>query len=770
MAYRGRERVPPILAMNAVRVVTPDAPLPVACMPYDRDALHAFLDRDEQDVFALRHDENDIAVVPLTPNARLPSGRLDFSAADNLRLVAALAREAVFRLLLRNADRGYTVTRRRPLTVVAVKPENVIPERIGLPAWLRKRLVLEFDTRILSPTGGKPHVVITCSDRLRTFIDKDCGSLAELGVPLTGAFVTSFVDDPDPRVRGRLRYAGQVAALGDGVLVLDDHGEGPSEAPSDRLYLEPTGTNFRRVVEALTQGKADQILEEVREAEASWHEGGSMLETIGNALGWLSRQDMQLADGVPLRLDGMLDQAGLGPFPRSVAMWKPKLSFDPSGASETSVSWAQRGLDELGPYDRRFVGGRRLRIAVVCEACCKDQMRGAVDDLLRGLPHVRGVGPNSLAPHPNGLVGRFRLGEPDVMFFEAEDAGASSYIQAARRAIGAASSQDETWDLALVQVRREWQERPYEDSPYWATKAAFLKWDTPVQALSIELGTLDDVPYGMAMANMSLAIYAKLGGVPWLLPSRCSLQHELVVGLGSHTVKEGRRGAGERSVGIATVFSGQGHYYLDSRTTAVPFHDYPAAVKAVIVDAVGRVRDDENWQPDDSVRLVFHAFVQVRQDTVEAVVAAVGELGLKRVSFAFLHVVEDHAFIAFDRSAPKGKGAYAPERGLAIELGEREWLLMLTGREQVKGERHGLPDPVLLRLHGSSTHRDMETLTRQVSDFAMHSWRTFGPARLPITLGYAAEIARQLAGLERTPNWDPDAVVGSRVMRRPWFL
>lgn len=64
----------------------------------------------------------------------------------------------------------------------------------------------------------------------------------------------------------------------------------------------------------------------------------------------------------------------------------------------------------------------------------------------------------------------------------------------------------------------------------------------------------------------------------------------------------------------------------------------------------------------------------------------------------------------------------------------------------------------------------MPAIVRQVSDFACHSWRTFGPARLPITLGYADQIARQLAGLGRTPNWDPDALEGSRVMRRPWYL
>lgn len=64
----------------------------------------------------------------------------------------------------------------------------------------------------------------------------------------------------------------------------------------------------------------------------------------------------------------------------------------------------------------------------------------------------------------------------------------------------------------------------------------------------------------------------------------------------------------------------------------------------------------------------------------------------------------------------------------------------------------------------------MNALSRQVSDFACHSWRTFTPSRLPVTLSYADQVARQLAGLERTPGWDKDAVLGNPVMRRPWFL
>jgi hypothetical protein len=219
------------------------------------------------------------------------------------------------------------------------------------------------------------------------------------------------------------------------------------------------------------------------------------------------------------------------------------------------------------------------------------------------------------------------------------------------------------------------------------------------------------------------------------------------------------------------VFSAQGHYVLDSRTTSVTYGRLSVELKRLVLDAVARIREDEAWQPGDPVRLVFHAFTELGREVADAIVEAVRELGPGRIDFAFLHVAEEHPFTAFDLAAPgEGKGALAPERGQVIELGDRECLLSLTGSGQLRGDRQGLPDPVLLRLHPLSTYRNMGALARQVSDFACHSWRTFGPSRLPITLGYADQIARQVAGLERTPNWDPDALDTSRVMRRPWFL
>jgi hypothetical protein len=308
-------------------------------------------------------------------------------------------------------------------------------------------------------------------------------------------------------------------------------------------------------------------------------------------------------------------------------------------------------------------------------------MAETVAHILEGLPEIKAA--SGLTPHETGFVGRFRLQKAECEFFEAANDTAGAYVEAARSALSAAAARDQPWDLALVQVQRAWKDRPANNSPYWSTKAAFLKRDIPVQALSLEAIDLEDFSYACALANVSLATYAKLGGIPWLLRTRPSTDHELVFGLGSHTHKEGRRGAGEKVVGITTVFSSQGHYLLDARTAAVPFDRYPAELRNTLVAAVERVREEEAWRASDEVHLIFHAFTQLRQETAEAVISAVGGIGLSGVKFAFIHLVEDHPFTIFDRSNGNGKGALAPECGQAMELSDHEWLVSLTGRSQV---------------------------------------------------------------------------------------
>lgn len=104
-----------------------------------------------------------------------------------------------------------------------------------------------------------------------------------------------------------------------------------------------------------------------------------------------------------------------------------------------------------------------------------------------------------------------------------------------------------------------------------------------------------------------------------------------------------------------------------------------------------------------------------------------------------------------------------------LKLSKWEVLIVLTGARDVKRPEDGLPSPVLLRLHRESTFTDTTYLARQVYAFANHSWKSFFPGSLPVTVLYSEIIADLLGKLGRLPNWNANVLWG-RIGRSRWFL
>jgi hypothetical protein len=167
----------------------------------------------------------------------------------------------------------------------------------------------------------------------------------------------------------------------------------------------------------------------------------------------------------------------------------------------------------------------------------------------------------------------------------------------------------------------------------------------------------------------------------------------------------------------------------------------------------------------------------MRDAEADAVKALADELDDYTVEFAFLHVIEDHPFLLFDtrqrgvRDFKSGatKGDHVPIRGIFQAFSKADALLTLIGPRELKQAEDGMPFPVLLRLHRNSSFVDLNYLARQVFQFSAHSWRSFLPSRMPVTIVYSQLIARLMGNLSMIPRWDPDSARG-RLGRSRWFL
>ena len=567
------------------------------------------------------------------------------------------------------------------------------------------------------------------------------------------------------RIEPQLELLGKFSSYSEGKLLLKDP-TGDSEILEMKdARIEASWEAMDRCIELVFGKEAEKARDHLSVQLAQLRSGPSKLEAIQNVGKYFQKQKLELTEGQTFNIENQLTQSE-SKFPETFQAPKPVFVFDPN-LSKKSQDRIQ-GLSQHGPYSGQTFSKNRPKICIICQ----ERKKGLVEKFL----HKFLFGIESSA-FPDGFQKKMRIESPKITYFTCADATATSYETSSKRAITSATDTNEKWDLCLVQIDEEFRRRPPPENPYLTAKRLFMSQQTPVQSFTSETASMHDKRIAFAMNNISLASYAKLGGIPWLLTADGIPTRELVFGLGSSSIGHTKLGKRKRYVGITTVFSGHGHYWVSNISPAVSFDDYEKTLIQSLQQTVGRVSKDSNWQAGDNIRLVFHVFKPLNSAEINAVKQVMKELGDYEVEYAFLHVEKKHPFLLFDArengkpcyDTSQLKGTYAPTRGRSLHLSEYESLLVTTGPAQLKRSDDGLPFPILLKLHRDSTFKDMTYLTRQAYAFTFHSWRTYAECEMPVTVYYSQLVARLLGELSEIPNWDPDVMLG-RIGRTRWFL
>jgi hypothetical protein len=742
--------------------------LQVGRMPYEGQDQLTALRRELQGTHVVRRHGQRVEIVAVGPDLELPGKVEEVAAGHVANLVAALCSEWMIAHFTELGRR--VIRRRRTLVLVSSKAEDNLLDQVltvgfSAPSWLGFRAAYELEVRVKRSSRGSDLLVLL-DTVAPLFLDATVAEVLAMGIPVENLYVQRPLADGDTRLVQGGRLTGRVRRVQGDTLALSDHDEGWGSVRAVDATLEPRMEVFAHVLAWLQQhpSEAPSVLDRLRAAASLVAVGAERLNRIHSLARYLRRQTVTLCHGLRGEFGKLISSKRR--FPSHEVISKPALIFNPSG--RRTNRWNQGGLDKHGPFDRYQFNPKRLNIAAICRA----DLQGRVEQFFEQLLH----GVNGIQGGDVGFLRRFALEKPYLHLVAAQDATSDAYRAAAVAAIEHITDRAQAWNLALVQTEEAMEALEGDENPYLVSKAFFLSRGIAVQHVHFETMNQPSGQRAWSLNNIGLACYAKLGGVPWLLPADQTVAHELVIGLGSHQEKTSRFGAGDRYVGVTTVFSGDGRYLLESRTRAVPFEDYGTAMLQAVRAAVEQIRQDFAWAPSDPVRLVFHVFKPVKDVEAQAVHALMSELALPHAEFAFLHVANAHPFHVFDEEEhgmPAGgssrKGVYAPPRGLFIQLSDHEALLCTKGARELKQATDGHPAPLLLSLHHESSFRDLTYLGRQAFAFSCHSWRSFLPSPLPITILYSQLVANNLGQLSRVSGWSDDAIVG-RIGRTRWFL
>ncbi len=728
------------LRTNFVLVDVEDAMVDVGkLLPYSEERHRELEDAHGTDYIFRRRDDA-LEVVRTNPNAASLDMPVEQRPARKLgKLLNVLIERGIEKYIL---NPKIMLVRRKPLKIVSLEAKNDIAHTLfgqrtqgRLPLHVRRGFRIEARTvyRRAGPRAALVIDAVTHAD-----LDGTCADLIAEGFDLRGLYVMSR--DPADARWGRPTMVGQVQRVEGSTVYLgtDRRGERSRyDAASLTLDLGPA---------ALPRLSAHYVGPDAH--EKLWDEkntlamGSQRWKRISGLVGRLAEGQFEIAPGVKASRSDWVTGADLGQsnsrLPRYVV-------------GSGKVADSTKGLFYSGPrYVPPHVTTNGVRVCVICER----SRRREVDSFLKAFRD----GAGSHRP----LSQTWKIGSLTFTLFEADGSSASDYEKACRAAI----DEGTVWQLALVQVPSDTQDVLGDQNPYLVTKAKFLARNVPVQEFRVETMKKPISQLQWALGGIGLQVFAKLGGVPWLLQTNTKV-HELILGLGSASLGTGRFGDRERVVGLTTAFSGDGTYWLTETSRTVKYDQHEDAVIESTVAAFKRVRDKMAWRSGDDVRVVLHSFKDFKDRHVDALKQAVLKVAGDdlKVQFAFLHIAENHPVLLFDPSEQQ----QIPPRGSVVRMGRSAALVTVLGPSEVRNDRLGFPRPICLNVHRSSTYTDLDYLSWQALAFSALSWRNFTPTSVPITVLYAELIAGLLGRLGSLSRWDPDVLRGDVGLSR-WFL
>ena len=705
---------------------------------------------------------DQVLLFPYQTGTKTEGQARSFDTAKDLSVANALARQALLRSFFNHNRR-----------ISGVRPARFVRDVQNLltgPGADVFAVFAEyaFDVRPLAPQDGAFINGVLVNFDARLLIKLTAAELVARGVRVEGLYVVgeSEVDDLyilpmlDRRLLGRIeRIEGSEAVLTDARK---------ARVALDKVYLEPSLSNFERVGRAVFgngyQGFQRQLaacLYRVSAAERQLERIDQLVEKFPDLQG-----ELLCCAGLTVALDGGLTEIGSGigvGLSRKLEM--PQCSLRPGGS--ITVPWpVDPEIDTNGPFDADGFERKQVRVAVIYPAEHQGHVERFAAQLRDGVPSN-----GTKTPMQQGMVRKFRLQSMQFEFVGV--GGGPSKAQAYRQAAIAAAQQGV--DAALVVHVDGDRELIGAQSPYYTAKAVLMSQGVPVQSVRLPTILQNNISY--SLNNIALALYAKLGGIPWTLSVQQKLVHEIIVGIGSAQVGFDRLSERERVVGITTVFSGDGNYLLGNATAEAAGEQYQVALLASLTSTLSELQRRFGWRKGDKLRIVFHqSFKRYKETEAAAVASLIGQLSDFDVEYAFVQVSSDHDWKLFDRSASgapyrqtSSKGVAVPQRGQIVPLGPRAALVTLTGPSQLKTDQQGCPSPMLVSVHPSSTFNSLDYIAKQVFDLTFMSWRSFMPSTEPVSVSYPNMVVRLLANLRQIPNFNPDILI-TKLRESRWFL
>lgn len=692
--------------------------------------------------------------------------------ADN-EITASLIKHIFFRTFI-DRFKQYTPVDFYPFRFFSGKDDivkNALPEKLKDKVAYKK--LIEVQLRLTKINGVKRFGFLI-NIRRNWIFNISCAELHIEGFDLKGLDVLHAETLPGLTniLAPNEEFVGVLKEI-TGTKAKVETNEGLKEFELNELFIRKTKFNIGNYLTfATSQQKSDEILSIIESKRSDIYNPKNLYAEITKIAEHLFTENgqpvlFQNKDSFCFTVDSKPLAAS-----NTIQLKTPTFIFDHAGTKTNNFN-PDAGLSNFGPYDSITFDIKTPNILCICNK----NNRGVFTNLLSGLKD----GSPQSKYFKKGLQKKYDLQDVVFNIKEIRDFTVGEYLNAIR-------SEDESKPhLAIIEIPAAFKRYDDRNNPYFAIKAKLLSLEIPVQYVTTEI-IKNHNEY--ILNSLALQMYAKMGGIPWVLPSQRSVDREIVIGIGHSWLRKNQYAGAEqnRVVGITTFLSSDGQYLLADKVKDVAFENYFTELLKSLKNSIQRLSTEQGWSEGETVRLIFHIFKPIKNTEFDVISQLVSEINQYNIKFAFVTISQHHPNILFDINQPGVQkygnsntiGAYIPNRGSNIFLDSETCIVQMLGASELKTAKQGMSKPIQIKIRTPQGNydnnglndlifHDLSYITQQIFSFTYLSWRSFLPGEEPATMKYSNLISRLLGKLRSVPGWDADRL-NYGLKRKKWFL
>lgn len=294
----------------------------------------------------------------------------------------------------------------------------------------------------------------------------------------------------------------------------------------------------------------------------------------------------------------------------------------------------------------------------------------------------------------------------------------------------------------------------YTSANYYFLKYNFIKEDIPLQVINYRaLGEKNSLKW--STSNVALAIFSKLGGIPWIV--KPSNNNCLILGIGSSHKVDSETHKISKYFAYSVCLDSSGLYKsLEVLADETDQKNYLNKLQNNLVALL------KSGKYNTYTSCVLHLPFKIKRGEIEALSKAIQQIS--QMEFIVIKINLDNKFFGYSFH-----NTYVPYESSFIKLSKSQYLVWFEGLlfgKEIVDKRLGNPVHIqFLNLPNSNTIDERKYL-QDVLNLSGANWRGFNAKSVPISIYYSQLIANYTKAFEYLENYDEKILSNER----PWFL